>query len=132
MITEKYPQGIFCPIETNGDGAVNVYSRVQMMLFKARLAARAEYEVELKKYGVSVSELREYLGTKPWRGSSLFYPRHGTVASTAANLVQHVAADLKKTRVGKLVDFTKAMLNRAAPAASKAASEPELRSAAAN
>jgi predicted nucleotide-binding protein (sugar kinase/HSP70/actin superfamily) len=128
MITEKYPQGIFCPIETNGDGAVNVYSRVQMMLFKARLAARAEYEAELKKAGITVAELREYLATKRWRGSSLFYPRHGTVASTAANLVQHVAADLKKTRVGKIVDFTKAMLNRGAAAPS----EPELRSAAAN
>ena len=110
---------------------MNVYSRVQMMLFKARLAARAEYEAELKKAGVSVSELREYLGTKPWRGSSLFYPRHGTVASTAANLVQHVAADLKKTRVGKLVDFTKAMLNRRA-ATAPVASETEQRSAAAN
>ena len=44
IITEKYPQGIFCAIETNGDGAVNVYSRVQMMLFKARLAAKEEYK----------------------------------------------------------------------------------------
>ena len=35
FITELYPQGIFLPIETNGDGAVNVYSRVQMQLFKA-------------------------------------------------------------------------------------------------
>ena len=36
---EKNPGAIFLPIETSGDGAVNVYSRVQMMLFKARLAA---------------------------------------------------------------------------------------------
>ncbi|HTL85723.1 MAG TPA: 2-hydroxyglutaryl-CoA dehydratase, partial [Acidimicrobiia bacterium] len=36
FITELYPQGIFLPIETNGDGAVNVYSRVQMQLFKAK------------------------------------------------------------------------------------------------
>lgn len=43
-ITEKYPEAIFLPIETTGDGAVNVYSRVQMMLFKARLAAQKEYE----------------------------------------------------------------------------------------
>ena len=61
IITEKYPQGIFCPIETNGDGAVNVYSRVQMMLFKARLAARAEYQAELEKNGLTVAELRAYL-----------------------------------------------------------------------
>lgn len=43
-ITEKYPESIFLPIETTGDGAVNVYSRVQMMLFKAKQAAQKEYE----------------------------------------------------------------------------------------
>jgi len=112
IITEKYPQGIFCPIETNGDGAVNVYSRVQMMLFKARLAARAEYEAELKKHGLTVEELRAYLKTKPWRGSSLFYPRHGTVASMAANLVQHVVTDVKKGRMAKIVDFTERLMQR--------------------
>jgi predicted nucleotide-binding protein (sugar kinase/HSP70/actin superfamily) len=95
MITEKYPEAIFCPIETNGDGAVNVYSRVQMMLFKARLAAKEEYKKTLEEAGVSVDEMREYLAKKWWRGSSLFYPKHGTVASQAANLVQHLAADLK-------------------------------------
>ncbi len=112
IITEKYPQGIYCPIETNGDGAVNVYSRVQMMLFKARLAARAEYEEQLKTHGVTVEELRSYLKTKLWRGSSLFYPRHGTVASQASNLVQHVVGDLKQNRAGKILDFTKRFLKR--------------------
>ena len=112
IITEKYPQGIYCAIETNGDGAVNVYSRVQMMLFKARLAARAEFEKELKAHAVTVDDLRTYLKTKRWRGSSLFYPRHGTVASTAANLLQHVVADVKKGRTGKMLDFTKRVLQR--------------------
>lgn len=46
-ITEKYPEAIFLPIETTGDGAVNVYSRVQMMLFKAKQAAQKEYEEAL-------------------------------------------------------------------------------------
>ncbi|MCD8500513.1 MAG: hypothetical protein LRY71_01050 [Bacillaceae bacterium] len=32
------------PIETTGDGAVNVYSRIQMMLFKAREVAKKEYD----------------------------------------------------------------------------------------
>jgi predicted nucleotide-binding protein (sugar kinase/HSP70/actin superfamily) len=94
MITEKYPEAIFCPIETNGDGAVNVYSRVQMMLFKARLAARAEYDATLKEAGVTIDQLRGYLKSKWWRGSALFYPKHGTVASQAANLVQQVARDV--------------------------------------
>jgi predicted nucleotide-binding protein (sugar kinase/HSP70/actin superfamily) len=136
MITEKYPQGIFCPIETNGDGAVNVYSRVQMMLFKARLAARAEYQAELEKNGLTIAELRAYLQDKNWRGSSLFYPRHGSVASTAANLVQHVVDDVKKTRTAKVIDFTKRLLQRGAKndtaRANATVASSDVRAAAAN
>jgi predicted nucleotide-binding protein (sugar kinase/HSP70/actin superfamily) len=90
IITEKYPEAIYCAIETNGDGAVNVYSRVQMMLFKARLAAKEEYRKTLEEYKTSPETMREKLKKSWWRGSSLFYPKHGTVASTAANLVQHL------------------------------------------
>src|SRR5262245_21512388 len=43
LITELYPQAIFLPIETNGDGAVDVYSRVQMPLFKAKQTDVEEY-----------------------------------------------------------------------------------------
>src|SRR5437762_12297343 len=64
LITERYPQAIFCPIETNGDGAVNVYSRVQMMLFKARKAARDEFEAQLKEKGTTIDELKAYLRSK--------------------------------------------------------------------
>jgi predicted nucleotide-binding protein (sugar kinase/HSP70/actin superfamily) len=98
LITEKYPQAIFCPIETNGDGAVNVYSRVQMMLFKARQAAKAELETRLTETGTTIDEVRAYLKKKAWRGSSLFYPRHEKSASMAASVVEHVANDLKKVR----------------------------------
>jgi hypothetical protein len=38
LITERFPGTIFCAVETNGDGAVNFQSRVQMYLFKARQA----------------------------------------------------------------------------------------------
>jgi hypothetical protein len=125
MITEKYPQGIFCPIETNGDGAVNVYSRVQMMLFKARLAARAEYQKVLEDNGLTVEEMRTYLAGKRWRGSSLFYPRHGTVASTASNLAQHLVDDIKKTRTAKIIDFGKRLLARRAGKSAHAHAQPE-------
>jgi len=125
IITEKYPQGIFCAIETNGDGAVNVYSRVQIRLFKARLAAKAEYKAVLDEAGLTVEEMRAYLAKKRWRGSSLFYPRHGTVASQAANLAQHVVDDIKKTRTAKIIDFTKRVIARRGSKASHA--EPELR-----
>jgi hypothetical protein len=134
FVTEKFPGSIFCAIETNGDGAVNVYSRVQMMLFKARLAAKAEYKAVLEETGLTVDELRAYLAKKRWRGSSLFYPRHGTVASTAANLAQHLADDIKKTRTAKIIDFGKRVLARRSAKAEHAAApvETAARSAAAN
>ena len=121
IITEKYPQGIFCAIETNGDGAVNVYSRVQMMLFKARLAAKAEYKAALEETGLTVEEMRAYLAKKRWRGSSLFYPRHGKVASMAANLAHHIADDIKKTGTAKIIDFGKRVLARRSGKAEHAA-----------
>jgi predicted nucleotide-binding protein (sugar kinase/HSP70/actin superfamily) len=121
LITEKFPETIYCPIETNGDGAVNVYSRVQMMLFKARLSAREEYKKTLAELGITVDELKAYLTAHPWRGSALFYPKHGTVASMAANVAQHVAADVKATRVGKLLNFGKKVVSKVIPNRSAAA-----------
>ena len=98
-----------------------------MILFKARLAAKAEYKAVLDEAGLTVEEMRAYLAKKRWRGSSLFYPRHGTVASQAANLAQHIGDDIKKTRTAKIIDFTKRVLSRrsahaehAAPAATEA------------
>src|SRR5262249_30981245 len=44
LITARYPGTIFCAVETSGDGATNFYSRVQMYLYKAKLAAEAELE----------------------------------------------------------------------------------------
>ena len=51
LITELYPSAIFLPIETNGDGAVNVYSRVQMQLFKAKQSAEKEVQTALEERG---------------------------------------------------------------------------------
>jgi predicted nucleotide-binding protein (sugar kinase/HSP70/actin superfamily) len=90
IITEKYPEAIFCPIETTGDGAVNVYSRVQMMLFKARLAAKDEYQKTLDAAGLTVGTLKQKLQNSWWKRSALFYPKHGTVAAMASNIVQQV------------------------------------------
>ncbi|MGZ3430013.1 MAG: 2-hydroxyglutaryl-CoA dehydratase, partial [Polyangia bacterium] len=58
MVTERFPEAIYCPIETNGDGAVNVYSRVQMMLFKARLSAKEEYQKTLESVGMTPEQLK--------------------------------------------------------------------------
>jgi len=43
LITKKYPDVIFCPVETTGDGEVNFQSRILMFLFKAKRRAKAEF-----------------------------------------------------------------------------------------
>lgn len=88
LITEKYPDAIFLPIKTTGDGAINVYSRVQMMLFKAKQAAQQEFDEALSKKGMTAEQLQTIRErsrfTRPLRTS-----RH-VVACTAANGVYGV------------------------------------------
>lgn len=91
FITELYPQGIFLPIETNGDGAVNVYSRVQMQLFKAKQQAQKEVDKALVDVGMTIDEVRAYLEKHP----SMMSPFHRSphkAGCTAADLVYEVGA----------------------------------------
>jgi predicted nucleotide-binding protein (sugar kinase/HSP70/actin superfamily) len=85
LITEKYPDAIFLPIETTGDGAINVYSRVQMMLFKAKQAAQLEFEEALLKKGITSEQLQQVKGSRKWN-RPLQTSRH-VVGCTAANFV---------------------------------------------
>jgi predicted nucleotide-binding protein (sugar kinase/HSP70/actin superfamily) len=82
LITARYPEAIFCPVETSGSGKVNVQSRVQMMLFKAHQRAREEFEQALKKAGLSEHEVASRVKNHSASG----YPRH-RVACTGANLL---------------------------------------------
>lgn len=85
LITERYPEAIFLPIETTGDGAINVYSRIQMMLFKAKLVAQKEFDDALAKRGLTAEGVRANL-RRSRLSNSLQVSRH-VVACTAANTV---------------------------------------------
>ena len=89
MITELYPQGIFLPIETNGDGAVNVYSRVQMQLFKAKQLAKKEVATALEAAGMTMEEVQAYLVKHPHLNHAFHRSPH-VYGSTAADLVHEV------------------------------------------
>jgi predicted nucleotide-binding protein (sugar kinase/HSP70/actin superfamily) len=90
LITARYPEAIFCAVETTGDCAVNVQSRVQMDLFKARKAAVMEFERVLTEAGVTKEGAEAKLrGTR--RTRTLYYPRH-TLAGTASNHIAELIA----------------------------------------
>ena len=89
LLTEKHPSAIFIPVETTGDGAVNIYSRLQMQLFKARQVAQESHRAALAQYGMDEAEMRAYLALHPELNSPLHKPPH-RVACTAANLAHQV------------------------------------------
>ena len=95
LVTARHPDAIFCAIETTGDGAVNVQSRVLMYLFKARQKAQKEYEGPAAG-GEAVHQRSRALDARR-RGlnDALFYPRH-VVAGTAANTIFELRPELKK------------------------------------
>jgi len=97
FITELYPQGIFLPIETNGDGAVNVYSRVQMQLFKAKQLAQKEVDKALADVGMTMDEVRAYLKKHPSLNSAFHRSPH-MAGCTAADLVYEVGARRNRFR----------------------------------
>jgi predicted nucleotide-binding protein (sugar kinase/HSP70/actin superfamily) len=88
MITGLYPQSIFCAIETSGDGKVNVQSRVQMYLFKARQAAQAEYAAALEKLGTTAEAVKAFFDANPSFGSGLHRAPHAAGATGADRLFE--------------------------------------------
>lgn len=94
LITELYPSAIFLPIETNGDGAVNVYSRVQMQLFKARQAAEKEVLDALANAGWTMEEFKRRTDRHPSLASATHCSAHSG-ACTSLDLLNEVVAKEK-------------------------------------
>jgi predicted nucleotide-binding protein (sugar kinase/HSP70/actin superfamily) len=90
LVSDRFPDSVFCAVETSGDGKVNFYSRIQMYLFKARAKAEAEFEIALKENGVTRAQCEEFLRTHPRFASSLHRAPH-RYAGTAADLVAEIA-----------------------------------------
>jgi predicted nucleotide-binding protein (sugar kinase/HSP70/actin superfamily) len=90
LVTARHADAIFCAIETTGDGAVNVQSRVLMYLFKARQKAQQEYDALRQASGRSQEQLERLVQRRRYtrRGyaDALFYPPHH-VAGTASNVL---------------------------------------------
>jgi len=86
LVSSRFPEVEFLPIETTGDSAVNAYSRIQMALFRARAKAHAEFEEALKTKGLTAAEAASRAESKASLSKALNYPAH-KVTGTAANAV---------------------------------------------
>jgi predicted nucleotide-binding protein (sugar kinase/HSP70/actin superfamily) len=88
VITELYPEAIFCAVETSGEGAVNFYSRVQLFLFKARQRAQQEMADALAQYGITREQAQAYLDDSRY-GRALYRAPHQACGS-AADLIHQI------------------------------------------
>ncbi|MCG8313750.1 MAG: hypothetical protein MI976_11085 [Pseudomonadales bacterium] len=89
LITERYPDAIFLPIETSGDGAVNVYSRIQMQLFKAKQAVQQQAENLSKQTGKSLSDMQQRVSQHKKAQDPLHYSPH-KAACTGINTLHEL------------------------------------------
>jgi predicted nucleotide-binding protein (sugar kinase/HSP70/actin superfamily) len=106
FITTKFPGTIFCAVETSGDGATNFYSRVQMFLYKARIAAEQELARTFEESGVTEAEVRAFLADNPTYASALHHSPHAA-AGSAANLVLEVAPLIKQSSLERTLGAVK-------------------------
>jgi predicted nucleotide-binding protein (sugar kinase/HSP70/actin superfamily) len=122
LITTRYPQSVFCAIETSGDGKVNVQSRVQMYLFKARQAAQKEYAALLARLNVTQEDVAAFFEKHPGYASGLHRSPHAAAGTAADRLVEFAPYFGKpnwQIRVGRAMDRVKAAATfaRGVPAA---------------
>jgi len=90
-VINHFPEMIFLPVETAGEGEISAYSRVQMALGEARVKARAEFDAALASTGKSLAEIRDYVARhRPLRSPFYPIPRRRGIAGRAANFVLHV------------------------------------------
>lgn len=105
LITEIHPNAIFLPIETNGDGAVNVYSRVQMQLFKAKQAANNQLERFLAKNKLSYETFQQLVKSSDKYSNALHRSAHAG-ESTCLDLA-HEVVESQRTAAEKAQSFVK-------------------------
>ena len=95
-VVADYKEAIYIPIETSGDGEINVKSRVQMKLYEAKMKSREEFQGTLKEHNVTVEQVREYIAKHPKYSSGMYrMPQHHGI-STAANVVADLAKHVKR------------------------------------
>ncbi len=98
-VVNHFPEIIFLPIETAGEGEINAHSRVQMALTEAKSKAWAEFDRSVAVSRVKAEDIRDYVADHPELRSPLYrVPRHPGVAGVAANFVLHVARKMKNAQ----------------------------------
>jgi hypothetical protein len=95
-VVSRYPDMIFLPVETSGEGDVNALSRVQMALGEAKAKSRDEFARVLAGTGYSLEQVRAHVARhRELRRPLRSVPHHPGVVGRAANFVLDVASRMR-------------------------------------
>lgn len=104
-VTSDYPEMVFLPIETSGEGEVNANSRVQMALGDIRQRARDELAYVLEWSGLHLEEVDAFVAQTPAiRQASYRVPKSELLVSVAANFICHVAYLMDRVQIEAPLD----------------------------
>lgn len=100
-VVSHFPDLIYIPIETSGEGDVNAHSRVQMALGEAKVKCRAEFQSEVQNTGFSLEEIRAFIARpenrdlrRPIKAMQLV-PHYEDITGRAAKFVRYVGERMK-------------------------------------
>lgn len=96
-VIANFPDMIFLPIETSGEGDINAHSRVQMALGEAKYKCKDEFKRAVAQTGYTIEQIREYVGEhRELRRPLQQIPHYKGFIGRAANFVIHVGGLMDK------------------------------------
>ena len=99
-VINHYKDMIFLPVETSGEGEINVHSRVQMALGDAKTKAEEEFLQVLNETGLTIEKVKIYVERHPELKRPMYtVPHYNGTIGVAANFVRHVADRMRAERV---------------------------------
>lgn len=103
-VMAHYPELLFLPVETSGEGDINAHSRVQMTLGEAKANARAELRAAVASTGFALDEIRAYVAShRELRRPLLTTVHEPGVVGRAAAFCVHVATAMRRDLVSEPV-----------------------------
>jgi predicted nucleotide-binding protein (sugar kinase/HSP70/actin superfamily) len=96
-VMAHFPDLLFLPIETSGEGDINAHSRVQMALGEAKTKARKEWHAALASTGTPLDEIRAYVAAnRELRRPLQHIPARDEMIGRAAAFILHAASLLRQ------------------------------------
>jgi len=99
-VVSHFPEMIFLPVETSGEGDINAYSRVQMALGEAKVKSKTEFHETLQRTGYRLEQIQKFVAEhRELRCPIQQIPHQKGVIGRGANFILHTASLMRAAGV---------------------------------